>query len=664
MTKFFARAITLLLLTIPQWTFSQDLDSLLNLSAFTEESELQKVLNQNMTVSSSKALTTRETPGIISLVTAEEIQNAGARDLTDILRLVPGFDIAQDLQFVMGVGLRGNWANEGKVLVMLDGQPFNELLYQTVAIGNRFPVDAIERIEIIRGPGSAVYGGSAEYGVINIVTKAAESLNGVAVYGTAGMHADAVGRTNAGVMIAQKGQPFSWDASFFSGKGIVSDESSYVDPIQGTDAEDLSKKTHADPMNINVGLRYKGLSLRTMYDVYETSDPFLFISYKNFFTDLKYQLKASDKLSIIPQLKYYKQVPWTWGDRETGEQFFNMEAHRMLGQLEAVYDISRKVNLNAGFVYFQDKGVDLLTGDSFNGEKTLTMTNYAFFVQSLLKHRLVNATIGFRYEKNNRFGAAFVPRVALTKKIENLHFKVLYSQAFRAPSIQNVNLAKDGTVTPEKSNVFEFELGYQFTPEMLLAVNAFSLTTKDILTYGSEGTGGEDFVEWYDNATKTGTRGVEMIYTIRKKGWYANFTYSFSQSIKGDSTVETYTVPQTTKQYAGMLAQKVTLNAAFYLTPRLSINPTFIYGGKRYAYTGLNEDEEAEATTLDPYVLSNMFLNCRNFLTKGLSAGVGVYDLFNQRPVIAQAYNGGYSPIPGRSREYVVKISYQLDFKK
>jgi len=76
----------------------------------------------------------------------------------------------------MGLSLRGNWANEGKVLVLMDGQPFNELLYQSVAVGNRFPVDAIERVEIIRGPGSAQYGGSAEYGVINIITKV--TING------------------------------------------------------------------------------------------------------------------------------------------------------------------------------------------------------------------------------------------------------------------------------------------------------------------------------------------------------------------------------------------------------------------------------------------------------------------------------------------------------
>src|SRR5689334_11230220 len=210
---------TLLFLILSNSLLSaQDLDSLMNLNAFTKESDLQKILNKNVGVSAQK-LSSRETPGILSIITAEEIQNSGARDLTDVLRLVPGFDVLQDLQFVMGIGLRGSWANEGKVLVLMDGQPFNELLYQTVAIGNRFPVDAIERIEIIRGPGSAIYGGSAEYGVINIITKAAESLNGVAVYGTGGFHSGAVGRTNAGVMAAMKGEKVSWDLSVFKGKG-------------------------------------------------------------------------------------------------------------------------------------------------------------------------------------------------------------------------------------------------------------------------------------------------------------------------------------------------------------------------------------------------------------------------------------------------------------
>jgi outer membrane receptor protein involved in Fe transport len=65
---------------------------------------------------------------------------------------------------------------------------------------------------------------------------------------------------------------------------------------------------------------------------------------------------------------------------------------------------------------------------------------------------------------------------------------------------------------------------------------------------------------------------------------------------------------------------------------------------------------------LDPYVLANAFLNYRNALP-GLTVGAGAYDIFNAKPAIPQAYNGDYAPIPGRSREYVVKLSYQLNFK-
>jgi outer membrane receptor for ferrienterochelin and colicin len=651
----------LVVLAFPVCVFSQDLDSLLKMSAFTEESELQKQLNKNVTVSSSKALTSRETPGIISVVTSQEIQNAGARDITDVLRLVPGFDIGQDLQFVMGIGLRGNWANEGKVLVMMDGQPFNELLYQTVAIGNRFPVDAIERIEIIRGPGSAVYGGSAEYGVINIITKAAESLNGIAVYGTGGFHADATGRKNAGVMIAKRNTNFGWDFSAFKGKGIVSDNSQYQDLYQDSDVQNLAKTTYSDPMNLNLGLKYKSLAVRTMYDKFETGDPFSFVSYKSFFADIKYGIKVSDKFRVTPQFKYYDQTPWTYGTKGFSDPDFEVHAKRMIGQVEAMYDISRKVNVTAGGLYFQDKSDYATVLETFSGDPNLKLSNYALFAQALMKHRLANATIGFRYEKNNRYGAAFVPRLALTKKIENFHFKVLFSQAFRAPSLQNINIALGGKIKPEKSNVFEIELGYQFTPEMLLAVNAFNIATRNVMVYGSEGTGNE-FQEWYENSAKSGTNGIEVVYSIRKKSWYANLTYSYSHAISGN-TVSVYEVPQTAKHFAGFPASKITLNTAVNLTAKLTFNPSFIYGGKRYAYTTVDDNGDSVSEELDAYLLTNAFFNYRD-VVKGLTLGVGVYDLFNERAPIAQAYNGGYAPIPGRSREYVIKLSYQLNFSK
>lgn len=646
---------------------AQDLDSLLNLNAFTKESDLQKLLNKNVGVSAQK-LSSRETPGILSIITAEEIQNSGARDLADVLRLVPGFDIMQDLQFVMGIGLRGSWANEGKVLVMMDGQPFNDLLYQSVAIANRFPIDAVERIEIIRGPGSAIYGGSAEYGVINIITKAAGSLNGVAVYGTGGFHAEAMGRTNGGIMASRKTETLAWDFSFFKGTGIVSDDRHHDDPIQNAyngntnyTNRDLAKGSTADPMNINLGVRYKDLYLRTMYDEFNTSDPQADVSFKSFFADLRYACKINTKFKVTPQLKYTEQRPWSYGPKENEDPDFEAKATRLYAQADGEYNVSRKASINFGAIYFRDHGDYETVLSTFAGDRSLTLSNYAFYAQALFKHRLANATIGFRYEKNNRYGGAFVPRLALTKKIENFHFKVLYSQAFRAPSLQNINIALNGKIKPEKSDVFELELGYQFTPEMLLAVNAFSISTRNLMIYGSEGED-ETFNEWYENSRKSGSKGIEVVYSIRRKVWYAHLTYSFSQAIKDNSVAE-YHVSQTDRQYVGFPAHKVTLNTNFNITSQLSINPTFIYAGTRYAYTTVDDEGNAISTALDPYVVANAFLNYRNVLP-GLTAGVGTYDIFNERPAIPQAYNGGYAPIPGRSREYIVKLSYQFNFVK
>ncbi len=635
---------------------SQDLDSLLNMSAFTAESDLQKQLNKKSTVASGKALTTRETPGILSVITSDDIQTMGARDIVDVLRTVPGFDIAQDVQFVTGVSFRGNWANEGKVLFLIDGQQINDLLYQGVPLLNNFPIGAIAKIEIIRGPGSAIYGGSAEYAVVNITTKQASELNGVSVYGTLGVHASGIGRQNVGMMVAKNGKDFSWDFGAFTGKSFISDQTNYTDPFIGYSPSDLKNSTKSDPTHFNLGIRAKGLSFRGMYNGYKATDPIEFMSNENYSADLKYEASVNDKLTITPQLVYMNQVPWAYGSAFDGADSLRARVARLMGNVVLNYNASRKVNINGGAVYFQDEATDVNNTNYF-GEDKYMLYNKAIFAQALVKHRLANVTFGARYETNNRAGDAFVPRLALTKKIENFHFKVLYSQAFRTPGIENQHLALKGKVIPEKSSVAELELGYQFTPEMLLSINGFYIKTENVITYiySSDGT------QHYDNYPLSGTSGVELAYSVRQKKWNANINYTFNQA-NPNSTVDDYRVPQTNSQFAGMASNKLVVQANYLFTEMLSLNATLVNVGKRYAYTGLDASNNPESTELPSYSLINTFLNYKDIL-KGLTFGFGIYDLLNEKPVIPQAYNGSYAPIPGRSREWVIKLSYQLNFK-
>jgi outer membrane cobalamin receptor len=131
------------------------------------------------------------------VITGEDIRFSGARNLVDLLRLVPDFEFVADVQGNTGLAVRGNSAIEGKVRIIWDGHTYNEILYGTVQF-DRFPVDQIEKIEIIKGPVSVIYGGLDEMAVINIVTKSPAALDGGRLYAGYGQMREAWGRKFGG----------------------------------------------------------------------------------------------------------------------------------------------------------------------------------------------------------------------------------------------------------------------------------------------------------------------------------------------------------------------------------------------------------------------------------------------------------------------------------
>src|SRR5690349_62896 len=93
----------------------------------------------------------QEAPGIVYVLTAEEIAASGSRDLDEALMLIPSFAFGRDEDDLMGVSIRGNWAFEGKCLFMLNGMPLNEASFGTFSLGLRVPVDNVARIVVING---------------------------------------------------------------------------------------------------------------------------------------------------------------------------------------------------------------------------------------------------------------------------------------------------------------------------------------------------------------------------------------------------------------------------------------------------------------------------------------------------------------------------------
>jgi outer membrane receptor for ferrienterochelin and colicin len=631
-----------------------------NLSAYEQASALQASLNSKMGVGSHIGLSSRETPGIVSVITAEEIRSTGARDFIDIMRLVPGFDFASDLDFAVGPTIRGNWAMEGKILLMVDGVRYNDLLFQSLLFGNHLPVDQIARVEIIRGPGSAIYGGTAEYGVINITTKGASGLNGLSASASYGTYQDAYARRNLGVSLGKRFGELMVDITAQSGQANRSDRH-YLPMLEDAEPLDLLQggRGQLSPTFLSTGLRYKGLSARFLYDDYSWNTPYLELQNKSINGTLQYEAKIGEFLTLSPQLSYTNQLPWHYKnilDAEMGDEY-KVRAERTTASLTAGYRASRRLYLTLGGEWFSERATDLLEGGNFGDEPSVAYTNVALFGEGLLKHRLANLTAGLRAEHHSAFGFAMAPRFALTKHVNRWHFKGLASGAYRAPGIENINM--NDAIRPERTTTFELETGYQFTKDQLFAVNLFSLRTKDVIVYSYDV---ETLEEFYENHDYMGSSGLEVIYQLRRPRWSANLSYSYSQASE-KNTVEAYWVEENRRMNVGIAAHKASLHGGIRLLQGLSLNPSLVWIGERWGYARYDQEGDPLLERFAPLLLVNLNLQYQNLLP-GLSLSLGVHNLLDHDNAFVQAYNGESSPVPGPGRELTLKASYDLKFKK
>lgn len=121
----------------------------------------------------------------VFVITAEDIRRSGATNIPDLLRMVPGLDVAQVNSSTWAISSRGfNDEAANKLLVLIDGRTVYSPLFGGVFWDvQQIPLEIIERIEVIRGPGAAVWGANAVNGVINIITKKASDTQGGLISG-------------------------------------------------------------------------------------------------------------------------------------------------------------------------------------------------------------------------------------------------------------------------------------------------------------------------------------------------------------------------------------------------------------------------------------------------------------------------------------------------
>lgn len=181
--------------TIPPAAEARDLSEL-------SLKELLDVSVDKVYTASRREQKTWEAPASVSIVTRDEIQSFGYRSLADVLRAVPGIYTSNDRNYTY-LGIRG-FSRPGdynsRVLLLIDGHRANDNIYDSALIAQEALVemDSIERVEVIRGPSSSLYGSSAFFGVVNVITRRGSQVNGVEFSGEGGSFDTYKGRITAG----------------------------------------------------------------------------------------------------------------------------------------------------------------------------------------------------------------------------------------------------------------------------------------------------------------------------------------------------------------------------------------------------------------------------------------------------------------------------------
>ena len=150
--------------------------------------QIEDLMNVNVTSASKKEQKLSNVAAAIFVISEEDIRRSGATNIPDLLRMVPGLEVAQINPSTWAISARGfNGEYSNKLLVLIDGRAVYSPLFSGVYWDAQdVALDSIARIEVIRGPGAAVWGTNAVNGVINIITRSARDTQGGLVQADAG----------------------------------------------------------------------------------------------------------------------------------------------------------------------------------------------------------------------------------------------------------------------------------------------------------------------------------------------------------------------------------------------------------------------------------------------------------------------------------------------
>jgi len=485
----------------------------------------------------------RRAPAVASVITAEDISAMGATDLDEVLEAVPGVHVLRSAVFYTPLyvirGVFTGTTTNPQVLLLQNGVPMTTMYSGDKGITWRsLPLENIARIEVIRGPGSALYGADAYAGVINIVTKTAAESRGT----QAGARVGSFDTHDAWVMHGGHLGPMELAAYLRVGhsgghrRTIDADAQTRLDGLFGThaslapgpvslaaDAVDASIDLSHQRWRLRAGYKLRdhagvgagvssaldptseGVSQRVTADL-SWADPSVTadwsagatLSYLGHFESsrlLLFPAGAAFPTGVFPE--GVKGGPDRW-DRVVRFNAFGAYAgiagHKL--RIGAGRDLLQLYRVETHKNYLvSPAGVPVPTGPvieySAIQPHILPHTRHNDYVYLQDEWRLApdwTLTSGWRHDHYSDFGATANPRVALVWDASlDVTAKLLYGKAFRAPAFSEyygVNPVANGnsTLKPETISTLELALSWQASAELQLNVNAFRHRLRDVIT--------------------------------------------------------------------------------------------------------------------------------------------------------------------------------------
>ena len=552
-----------------------------------------------------------ETGKLITVITKEQIEKSGSKDLSQLLNEQ------------VGVTVNGSTSNPGKdkslyllgasdkySLILLDGIPLNE----PAGVGGSFDLrllslDNIERIEILQGSQSTLYGSNAVAGVINIISKKPGTkqpqLGGLLSYGTYNSF-----KGNANISQQTKVLEYNLNYTYFNTDGIS--EAKDTTDKANFDKDGYTQNAVQAVVGINITDKVK-ISPYYRYTHFKGGyDADAFIDAPNHY------IASLQNAGLTGHYNY-----------ASGSLNFNYAYDFTKRLYESLYPFTSSGKFNHAEAYVNQtlsKNVQMVGGISFQSYtiKDVDTTNslispYLTFL--FHTNNGLNVELGGRYNQHNQYGSNFTysfnPSYLLNKSVK-LFANI--TSGFRTPSINELfgPYGANPNLEPEKSNTQE--AGVQlFTADQKLSatINGFNRIIDNVIIYGANG---------YENLNKQHDHGVQLQVNYANKNVHLNASYAYI-----DGKITDKSAGKDTSYYNLLRRPKnaVKLFAGYNITPALYVSTTIQFTGKRndtYFDPGTFIQSQV---SLDAYTLWNAYAQY-SFLKHRLEIFVDVKNITNK----------------------------------